>query len=144
MQHYQDLTPEDRAKLLLFPAYLTLLASNSNGGLEESEKKQAQRFAHIKTFTSHPLLRDFYDEVDSHFKTDLERLDAELPKDKDQREQIIRKRLIEIEMVLGKLNEEYSLIMHKSMRSFKEHISKAHHNVLESFVFPIPIKGLTP
>jgi len=29
------------------------------------------------------------------------------------------------------------------MKSFKEHVSEAHHNVLEDFLFPIPIKGLT-
>lgn len=143
MQHFKELPQTDREKLLQFPAYLTLLAAN-NVSLEKSEKQEAQKFAHIKTFTSHPLLRDFYEEVDSRFKSDLEKLDAELPKDKDQREQTIRKRLVEIEMVLGKLSEEYSLIMHKSMQSFKEHISRAHHNVLESFVFPVPIKGLTP
>lgn len=143
MHHFRQLSKEDREMLLKFPAYVTLLAANSAQGLEKSEKNEALKFAHIKTFTSHPLLRDFYQEVDQHFKRDIETLDAELPKEKDQREQVIRKGLIAIEMILGKLDEEYGLVMHKSMQSFKEHVSKAHHNVLESFVFPVPIKGLT-
>jgi hypothetical protein len=29
------------------------------------------------------------------------------------------------------------------MKSFKDHVSKAHHNVLVDFIFPMPIKGLS-
>jgi len=37
----------------------------------------------------------------------------------------------------------YAATMHQSMKSFKEHVSRAHWNFLEAFIFPVPIKGLT-
>jgi hypothetical protein len=29
------------------------------------------------------------------------------------------------------------------MKSFKEHVSKAHHNILVDFIFPMPLEGLS-
>jgi len=46
-------------------------------------------------------------------------------------------------LILKKLGKEYASTMHRSMKTFKDHVSKAHRNVLEYFVFPLPIKGLT-
>ncbi|MCU7549288.1 hypothetical protein OCK74_09180 [Chitinophagaceae bacterium LB-8] len=42
-----------------------------------------------------------------------------------------------------KLGKEYASAMRRSMQSFKDHVSKAHHNVLVDFIFPIPIKGIS-
>jgi hypothetical protein len=33
--------------------------------------------------------------------------------------------------------------MRDSLRSYKSHISRAHRNILEYFIFPLPIKGIT-
>jgi hypothetical protein len=33
--------------------------------------------------------------------------------------------------------------MNQSMKSFKEHVSASHQNFLESFIFPVPIEGIT-
>jgi hypothetical protein len=41
------------------------------------------------------------------------------------------------------LGEGYRSAMHRSMKSFKDHVSKAHRNVLIDFIFPMPIKGLS-
>jgi hypothetical protein len=38
---------------------------------------------------------------------------------------------------------DFAKIMHKSMHSYTEHVSKAHNNVLEYFLIPFYIKGLT-
>lgn len=48
-----------------------------------------------------------------------------------------------IEKVVLKLGKEYAAVMHRNMKSFKEHVSKAHHNVFIDFIFPMPIEGLT-
>jgi hypothetical protein len=34
-------------------------------------------------------------------------------------------------------------VMRKSMKSFKEHVSKAYDSELVDFIFPIPIPGLS-
>jgi len=66
-----------------------------------------------------------------------------LPTEKDFREAAIKKELLKLEKIVQKLGKDYTLTMHSSMKSFKEHVSKAHHNVLTNFIFPLPIPGLT-
>ena len=70
-------------------------------------------------------------------------LDRDLPKENDKREATIKKELLNLEIIVLKLGKEFTSTMHRSMQSFKEHVSKAHHNVLVDFIFPIPIHGLT-
>lgn len=142
MKPFTNLTEAEYEMLLKFPAYVSLLAANRDGVLDDAEKKSAIKFAHIKTYSCDPLLIDFYAEVDKRFEGDIVQLDNELPKGKENRDKAIRNELLNLELILIKTGEEYFTAMHQSMRSFKEHVSKAHHNVLVDFVFPLPIEGL--
>ena len=143
MKNLESLTPSEKEMLLKFPAYISLLAANWNGELNDGEKKAAIHFSHIKTFSCEPLLSDFYHEADAVFEENIFKLNQELPKGKDERDKTIKSELANLEGILKKLGKEYAIIMHRSMKSFKDHVSKAHHSILESFIFPIPIKGLT-
>jgi chorismate mutase len=70
-------------------------------------------------------------------------LNSKLPIEKNQREMAIKDKLSKLEKSLTLLDEKYAKALHKSMKSFKEHVSQAHHNVLVDFLFPIPVKGLS-
>lgn len=143
MMPFNNLSEKENKMLLKFPAYISLLAANSNYKLDKAEKKSAIKFAHIKTFSCDPLLADFYKEADKVFKFNIEQLDKYLPVDVKSREAVIKAELAKIEKITLKLGNEYTSPMHRSMRSFKEHVSKAHHNVLIDFIFPMQIHGLT-
>ena len=143
MKPFKNLTAKENKVLLKFPVYISLLAANWDGKLDEIEKKSAIKFAHTKTFSCNPLLTEFYHEADIVFKSNIEQLDKNLPEGKEKREEAIKKELLEIEKIVHKLGKEYSMIMHHSMKSFKEHVSKAYHNVLLDFIFPVSIPGLT-
>jgi hypothetical protein len=142
MTPFNTLTKQEMEALLKFPAYITLLAANSDGVLDKTEKKEALKLEHIKTFSADPLLAEFYEEVDKVFKNNLEQLDKNLPKEKSSREAAIKNELLKLENIISKLGDDYISVMHRSMKSFKDHVSKAHHNVLIDFIFPMPIKGL--
>lgn len=143
MKKFETLTTVEKEMLLKFPAYISLLAANWDGNLSENEKKEAIYLAHIKTFTSHPLLKEFYLEADKVFKSNIEQLDNELPKEKKERDEAIKTELQKLEPILKKLGKYFAQTMHSSMSSFKNHVSASHHSILESFIFPIPIKGIT-
>ncbi len=143
MKQFSTLTKDEKEALLNFPAYITLLAANSDGLLDKAEKKEAVKLEHIKTFSADPLLAEFYKEADKVFKNNLEQLDKNLPKEKSSREAAIKKELTKLENIISKLGDDYTSVMHRSMKSFKDHVSKAHHNVLIDFIFPMPIKGLS-
>ncbi len=70
-------------------------------------------------------------------------MDKDLPSRKEERNVAIKNKLSDLEKIVLKLGKEYTTVMHRSMKSFKEHVSKAHHNVFVDFIFPMPIEGLT-
>lgn len=143
MKPFNNLTAKENTALLKFPAYISILAAFSNDELDDAEKKTAIKFAHTKTFSCNPALSDFYNESERVFKDNIEQLDKDLPRDKEHRTTAIKKELLKLDKILLKLGKGYIHIMHHSMNSFKEHVSRAHHNVLVDFVLPLPIPGLT-
>ena len=143
MYPFKKLSEKENEELLKFPAYISLLAANFEGQLDEVEKKSAIKFSHIKTFSCDPLLSEFYKAADKVFKQNIEVIDRELPKEKHNREAAIKQELQIMVQIASKLGKKYAATMHLGMESFKEHVSRAHNNVLVDFIFPISIPGLS-
>jgi len=143
MKPFKNLSIKENEALLKFPVYISLLAANGDGKLDEAEKISAIKFAHTKTFSAEPLLIEFYREVDKVFENNLAQLDKDLPIDKAGRETAIKWEIVNLEKIVLRLGKKYKSHMHQSMKSFKEHVSKAHHNVLVDFIIPLPVPGLT-
>jgi hypothetical protein len=143
MNPFENLSKTEQQEFLEFPVYISLLAANKDGETDEKEKQTAIAFNHMKTYTGNPMLAGFYAKADKVFKRNFIQLDNELPKGKQQRDAAIKTELAKIETLLLKFDKTYAATMHQGMKSFKEHVSAAHQSVLESFIFPVPIKGLT-
>ena len=143
MKPFSELTKEENEVLFKFPAYISMLAASMDDKLDEIEKKTAIGYIHIKTFRCDPHLSLFYKEAEKVFAQNIEKLNRDLPKDKESREEAIKKELSKIEKIVFKLGITYSNLMHRSMDLFKEHVSKAHHSVLVDFIFPLSIHGIT-
>jgi hypothetical protein len=140
---FNYLTDKENDDFLKFPAYISLLAASCDDKLDKAEKKAAIKLSHTATFACNPMLLDFYREADKVFIKNIEQLDKNLPQEKSKREAAIKLELVKLEKILEKIGEEYSTVMHHSMKIFKEHVSKAHHNVLTDFIFPITMLGFT-
>jgi hypothetical protein len=143
MIDFKDLTSREQDLLLKFPAYISLLAANSDGEFNKEEKLSSIEFNHVKTYSCDPILADFFDKVDTDFTDTIIELNNALPLGKANRNDAIKKKLSELDAIVSKLGAEYTSTMQQSMQSFKNHVSLAHHNVLIDFIFPIPIKGLS-
>lgn len=143
MSIFQNISEYEKNALLSYPAYITLLAANKDGVLDDKEKKAAVDLYRTRTVVCDELLQEFYSEQDVIFEKNLLEIDMKLPKDKEKRESVIKTELIYLSNILSKLDEKYVNAMHKSMEAFKEHVSKAHHSILVDFIFPIPIAGLS-
>ena len=143
MKNFTELPEKDRELLLQFPAYISLLAANADDEIDEDEKKAAIWLTHIKTFSTEPVLHPFYLQAELVFEKNLQLLNEKLPKTKTERNQAIKEALILIESVLKKMRSDYVSALKRSMKSYKNHVSKAHRNVLEYFIFPLPIEGIS-
>ena len=142
MKSFKKLSAKDKKALLTFPAYISMLAAHKDDKLDEFEKEAAIKLSHTATFACDPILSDFYMEVDKVFEKNIAQLDKDLPKDKSRREATIKNEILKLEKIVRKLGKAYALTMHQSMKLFKEHVSKAHHNVLIDFIFPLSIPGI--
>jgi hypothetical protein len=142
MIQFNDLTVQQKQALVKFPAYVSFLAA-TDSKLDEAEKLVAIKFAHTKSFSCHPILADFYKESETAFENNLMQIESSLPKDKKSRDLAIKKEMVILEKILLKLGNEYVIAMHHSMKTFKNHVSRAHHSVIEDFILPISIPGLT-
>lgn len=140
---FENLSKADQKEFLKFPAYISLLAANKDGIVDQQEIKTAIDFDHMKTYTCNPMLSGFYEKADQVFKDNIVELDSELPKGKEDRDNTLMSKLGTLEKMLLKFDKVYAATMHQSMKSFKEHVSATHQNFLENFIFPIPIKGIT-
>lgn len=143
MKDFTELADNDRALLLQFPAYISLLAANSDEEMDENEKKAAAWLTHIKTFSTEPILHPFYKQVELGFEKNIQLLNDQLPQTKAERNDAIKEALVNIDHILKKLRIDYASVLRRSIRSYKDHVSKAHRNVLEYFIFPLPIEGIS-
>ena len=143
MSIFQNLSEYEKKLLLDYPIYISLLAANKDGELDEVEKKAAIELYKTKINVSNPLIEDYYSLEEDEFEYRLLEMDAKLPKERTIRDTVIKKELEYLSNVLLKLDEKYSEALIVSMQTFKEHVSKAHRNTLLSFIFPMPISGLS-
>lgn len=109
MNPFKNLSVKENEALLKFPAYVTLLATNSDSKMNEAEIQKAVSFAHSKALSRHPLLTEFYLETDKVFNNILKQIERKLPTEKDLRIAIINKRLTQLERIVLKLEKAYSL-----------------------------------
>ncbi len=143
MKTFEELSNADRTLLLQFPAYVCLLAASIDNKMDEEEKQVAIWLTHIKTFSSEPMLHGFYKAAELVFAQNIQTLDAQLPQTATDRREVIKAALVNIDMVLQKMRIDYSGALRRSMKSYKGHISKAHRNVLEYFIFPLPVDKIS-
>jgi len=143
MKHYNDLNEKEKEQLLKFPVYISLLAATAGTGMDKDEKDTAMRITHVKSFASDPVLIDFYKEAEHVFKKTLAVLDNELPHNREKNAIQNELELNKLESLLKTLDPQFVASLGRSLESYKYYISKSHQNVLEYFIFPMPIDGIT-
>lgn len=143
MKQLESLTNEERKILLTAPVLLSVLASCSNNEINKDQKADAIRLAHLRTFTADPLLIPFYIEVEKNFQKQFELLVKEyLPLDESKRNEI-KNKMKSINVILKKLNKDYADRLYESFEKYERHVKKAGHTVVQDFIFPMPLPGLT-
>jgi spore coat polysaccharide biosynthesis predicted glycosyltransferase SpsG len=100
--------------------------------------------AHLKTYTADSLLINYYKEVETDFvKHFQETVKKYFPFD-DLKRKVLKKEISITNNILKKLDSEFSETLHQSLSKYAELVKKSEWNILDDFIFPIPIKGLSP
>lgn len=136
---FTSITNDDMNHLLDTPVWLSLLASFTNDGIvNPSEKADAVRLAHLRTFTSPKSLQEFYEKVDERFDDRFDTLHARLTMDNEHDKILYIKAQIEIShKVLEKIDKDVASSLEESFSSFYEHVFKADKSFFQYFALPI-------
>lgn len=143
IEQFESLNEEERALLLKAPALVSILASSTDQEMDETEKADAIKLSHLRTFTADPMLRPYYQEVEKAFKAQLvELLQLHNPLNEYSRKAIERE-IKNVNKLLGRLDKKFAEKLGKSLNSYAEHVNKSKRNFMEYFVLPLNIPGIT-
>ena len=145
IKQFGKLTTEERNVLYKAPVLVSVLASSSFNEIEinKSQKADAIKLAHLKTFTAMPLLLPYYAEVEKGFSASFEAaIKKYFPLDEAKRNEL-KKEMENTNLIIKKLDKEYAEALAKSLEKYTKHVKAAAHSVFQDFIFPMPIKGLT-
>lgn len=138
MKEIDKLDQIDRDILLRAPSVVALLAAVSDDGeVSDNEKAASVRLAHLRTYTSKPILHNYYKEVDKVFEEHFENILSQLPEDWKEKERFLENRLLNLDPVLLKLDKVYADELISSLKSFAKHVFKSNSNFLQNFLLPI-------
>jgi hypothetical protein len=141
--NFGKLSADDQDLLYKAPALVSVLAASTYNRINQDQKVEALKLAHLKTFTARAELTSFYRVVEANFKKDFEDLEKQFyPFDKPNRE-ALKSEIEKVNVIIGKLDKQIAAVLHKSLNEYAMHIKKSGIGILDDFVFPLPIKGLT-
>ncbi len=137
------LTKPERELLYKAPVLVSVLAASTYNKINVDQKAEALKLAHLKTFTARAELISFYKVVEKNFKKDFEDLEKQFyPFDKPNRE-ALRNEIGKVNTIINKMDKPVAEILHMSLNKYATHIKRSGIGILDDFVFPLPIKGLT-
>jgi hypothetical protein len=140
----QELEGEDKELLFTAPVWISLFASyRHDGEIDKSEKAEAIKQAHFRTFTSPNSLHAYYKVVDDHFEDKFNAFNNALPQGDEERDQLLEEKIRAIVKVVKGLSDEHisKLLMH-DLNEFYLRVFRADSSIFQYFTFPIISKSL--
>ena len=121
---------------------LSVLASCSDHGINKTQKADAIKLAHIKTFTAVPELQPYFKEAEKNFKEHFEQVAEQYyPFDEDQRN-LLKLEIIKMQKIIARLSPSYGMALSKSLERYTIHVKRATYSIFQDFIFPLAMLGL--
>jgi hypothetical protein len=142
IQQLEKLSPQEQELVLKAPVLVSVLASCSDHVINKTQKADAIKLAHIKTFTAIPELQPYFKEVEKNFKEQFEQVaDKYYPFDEGHRN-LLKLEIMKTQKVITKLNPSYGLALSKSLERYTIHVKRATYSIFQDFIFPLAMLEL--
>lgn len=112
------------------PVYVAILIAGADGEIDKSERKEAINIARNKQTRSREQLADFYKVVGEGFEDNFNSLIDSLPSGTDERISAITKELRKLNFILPKVDKNFSIKLHASLKELAKKIAEASGGVL--------------
>jgi len=143
IKEFENLSDDDVALLIKVPALVAVLAATVDADINEQRKADALKLAHLKTFTANPLLISYYEEVEKEFEKTFNEIVDQYAPISGKRQEELEDEINEATKVIAKLPKKYAVILRHSLSLFAQHVKKADRTVLEGFMMPFKLEGIT-
>ncbi len=143
IKEFEKLTASEQDILLKAPAIVSLLAASGTGKINEWEKSDAIKLAHLKTYSANSLLIPYYKEAERVFEKNFEVMAKKYAPFDEPKRAMMQNEIEDVNDVIAKLDDAFAVTLHASLEEYAEHVKKAYKGLVVNFLFPFPIPGLT-
>lgn len=128
IKQFDSLTETEAILLYQAPAVVTVLIAGADSTIDEEETEWASKLVNYRTFTSDPLLHEYYEHVEAQFEGNIAHLVSNWSPENGT--QALSERLASALPVLDKLDEEFAALLKKSWRSLAKKVAEASGGLL--------------
>jgi hypothetical protein len=127
---FESLREDEVDVLVKAPVYVAILIAGADGNIDKSERKEAINVARGKQSRAREQLGDFYKIVGEEFEDNFNQLIDELPSGTEERLSTISKELRKLNFILPKIDKNFSVKFHASLKELAKKIAEASGGVL--------------
>ena len=139
---FEKLNTAEKELLIKAPVLLSVLASCSGNAINKTQKADAIKLAHIKTFTAIPELQPYFKEAEVNFKELFEKTaDRFYPFD-EQKRILLKQEIARVQATIKKLEPRFAMALSKSLERYTIHVKRATHSIFRDFIFPLAMPDL--
>jgi hypothetical protein len=127
---FEPLREDEREVILKAPVYVAILIAGADGKIDKTERKEAIEVARNKQSRSREQLSELYKLVGADFESNFTKLEAELPSGTEERITAITTELRKLNFILPKMNKNFAVKFHASLKDLAKKIAEASGGVL--------------
>lgn len=130
IKEFEKLREDEIDVLIKAPVYVAILIAGADGNIDSSERKEAVEVAKSKQLRAREQLIEYYKVVGENFENNLNAFLAELPENPQERTAVITHELRKLNFILPKIDKNFSVKLHASLKELAKKIAEASGGVL--------------
>lgn len=127
---FKSLREDEIEVLLNAPVYVAILIAGADGKIDKSERKEAIEVARNKQSRAREQLAEYYKLVGERFEDTFHKLVDSLPSGTEERTQAASIELRKLNFILPKVDKNFAIKMHASLKDLAKKIAEASGGVL--------------
>lgn len=133
-----EYTEEEMKKLGDAVVWTTILAAvHADGVIHESEKAEAIKQTHIRTYSTADYLQPIYKHLDDHFERDFDAYVTELSGTQEEKEAYAQKKITESLEILPSIGPLFTERFSKEMADLYNRVFQADSSLFQIFFLPV-------
>lgn len=117
--------------------WTTILASvHKDGVIDENERAEAIKQAHVRSFSTAPYLHPIYQHLEAHFEKDFDSYTSDLPREYVEKELYIKGKLEQATSILKEMGPVFGNQFSNDLESLFDKVFSANSSVFQAFAFP--------